>query len=212
LPLFLSENLHLPDVTTSIVSSVVPLWNHSWQRFCSEIFKSTPLFLEPGIKTGIKIAVDNPKEVGADRIVNSVAAIEKHPDGAIVVDSGTAITIDVISPEKVYLGGSIMPGIIMTVEALASRTAKLGRISLEKPEKAIGKTTSAGIKSGIYHGFTGMIDKLIEESLKEIDFNPTIISTGGMAGELSKASKFITLFEKDLTLIGLNTIAKRNRR
>jgi len=208
-PLLMMENLNLALVKKCIISSVVPMWNHSWERFSAESLGETPIFIGPGIKTGIKIAVDNPREVGADRIVNAVSAIESYPDGAVIVDSGTAITIDIVSPSKTYLGGTIMPGIMIGMDALASRTAKLGRVAIVRPERAVGKNTADSIRSGIYYGFAGMIDRVIEEILKEIDFKAEIISTGGLAHELSTSSKYIKHFEKDLTLKGLDLIANR---
>ncbi len=197
-------------VKTVIISSVVPLWNHSWERFSRDFFGSEALFVGPGIKTGIRLAVDNPREVGADRIVNAAAAIEQYPQGALVVDSGTAITIDIVTPDKSYIGGAIMPGIMISLEALAARTAKLSRISIEKPPQAIGRNTADGIRTGMLYGFAGMIDRVIEESLKELDFKPAIIATGGLAGDLSEVSKYIERYDRDLTLRGLDLIARRN--
>ncbi len=211
LPLFIYEGFKPQEVSTIVVSSVVPMWRHSWERFVCEVFGKEPYFVEPGMKTGVRVAVDNPKEVGADRIVNSVAAIEKYPQGCIVVDSGTAVTIDIVSPDKAYIGGAIMPGITMSLEALASKTAKLSRVYLERPEKTVGKSTVEGIKSGMYYGFVGMIDRVIEESLKELDFSPRIVATGGLAGELTSVSKYIEEYDRDLTLTGLNLIANINR-
>ncbi len=209
-PLFIIEGVDKNLIKKVVVSSVVPMWNHSWERFCYDIFGIKPLFVGPGVKTGIRIALENPKEVGADRIVNSAAAIAQFPEGAIIVDSGTAITIDIVSPQKVYLGGTIMPGITMSLDALVAKTAKLHKISLEKPDSAIGKSTTDGIRAGIYFGFVGMIDRCIEEILKEIDFKPKIIATGGLAGEIAQGSKFIELYDRDLTLFGINLIAEAN--
>lgn len=208
--LFLSAGLKTHDIKRTIISSVVPIWNHNWERFILDFTGNLPLFIGPGVKTGIKIAVENPKEVGADRIVNAAAAIEKYKQGAIIIDSGTAITIDIVSPEKSYLGGAIMPGIIISVEALASKTAKLSRIEISKPDHAIGKTTSDSIRSGIYFGFAGMVDRIIEETLSELSFKPKIIATGGLAGELASASKYIEEYDRDLTLRGLDMIAGMN--
>ncbi len=198
------------EIKKVVVSSVVPVWDHAWERFSREYFSREPLFITARTVTGLVLALDNPSEVGADRIVNAVAAIERFPQGAIVVDSGTAITVDVVSPDRRYLGGAIMPGILIALEALSARTAKLPRIALERPSSPIGRSTTTGIQSGIYYGFAGMVDRVVEEIRAGLDFSPRVIATGGLAGSLSQISRHIEEYDRDLTLRGILLIAKRN--
>ncbi len=205
------SNLAIKDISCVVISSVVPTWNHSWERFSIEFLKRNPVFLKYSTLSNITIKTPNPTEVGADRIANAAGAANQHVEGAIVVDSGTAITLDIVNPDREYIGGAIMPGIMSSMEALSTKTAKLPRFQLDKPEKAIGKTTLESLQSGVFFGFVGMIDRLVEESLKELDFSPKIISTGGLAGALSTTSKYIEFFDRDLTLKGLNVIATINR-
>jgi len=205
------SNLTIQEISCVLIGSVVPTWNHSWERFSIEFLKRTPVFLKHSTPCGIIIKTPNPTEVGADRIANAAGAAIQYSQGTIVVDSGTAITLDIINPAKEYIGGAIMPGIMTSMEALSQKTAKLPRFQLDKPEKAIGTTTLNSLQSGVFYGFVGMIDRLVEESLKELDFKPNIISTGGLAGALSTTSKYIEEFDRDLTLKGLNVAANLNR-
>ncbi|HOG44763.1 MAG TPA: type III pantothenate kinase [bacterium] len=210
--LMMFSKIEISDIAFCIISSVVPTWNHVWERFSIEFLDVKPLFLKHTTTSGIKINIDNPNEVGADRIANAVAAASLYKEGTFIIDSGTAITLDIVTPQKEYVGGAIMPGIIISMEAMSLKTAKLPRFELDRPEKAIGRSTLAGLQSGVFFGFVGMIDRVIEESLKEVDFTPKIISTGGLAGALTTASKYISEFDRDLTLKGLNIIASLNRR
>jgi type III pantothenate kinase len=210
--LMMFSKIDTGDIAFCIISSVVPTWNHVWERFSIEFLDVKPLFLKHTTTSGIKINIDNPQEVGADRIANAVAAASFYKEGSFIIDSGTAITLDIVTPHKEYVGGAIMPGIMISMEAMSLKTAKLPRFELDRPEKAIGRSTLAGLQSGVFFGFVGMIDRVIEESLKEVDFTPKIISTGGLAGALTTASKYISEFDRDLTLKGLNIIASLNRR
>jgi type III pantothenate kinase len=210
--LMMFSKIEISDIAFCIISSVVPTWNHIWERFAIEFLDVKPLFLKHTTMSGIKINIDNPNEVGADRIANAVAAASLYKEGTFIIDSGTAITLDIVTPQKEYVGGAIMPGIIISMEAMSLKTAKLPRFELDRPEKAIGRSTLAGLQSGVFFGFIGMVDRVIEESLKEVDFKPKIISTGGLAGALTTASKYISEFDRDLTLKGLNIIALLNRR
>jgi type III pantothenate kinase len=205
------SNLTIEEISCVVLGSVVPTWNHSWERFSIEFLKRNPVFLKYSTPCGITIKTPNPAEVGADRIANAAGASIQYSQGTIVVDSGTAITLDIVNPEKEYIGGAIMPGIISSMEALSTKTAKLPRFQLDKPEKAVGITTLESLQSGVFFGFVGMIDRLVEESLKELNFNPKVISTGGLAGALSTTSKYIEEFDRDLTLKGLNVVANFNR-
>lgn len=209
--LMMFSKIKISDIAFCIISSVVPTWNHVWERFAIEFLDIKPMFLKHSSNSGISLKIDNPSEVGADRIANAVAAAEFFKDGCFIVDSGTAITLDIVTPNREYIGGAIMPGIIISMEAMSLRTAKLPRFELDKPMRSIGKTTLEGLQSGVFFGFVGMIDRVIEESLKEIDFQPKIIATGGLAGAITTASKFISEFDRDMTLKGLNIIATLNR-
>ena len=170
-----------------------------------------PLFLRYNTKCGISLNISNPSEIGADRIANSVAAAAIYPQGSFIIDSGTAITLDIVTPDKKYIGGAIMPGIMISMEAMSLRTAKLPRFELDRPLHAIGKSTLEGLTSGVFYGFVGMVDRVIEESLKEVDFKPKIIATGGLAGAIASASNYISEFDRDLTLKGLRIIAELNK-
>ncbi len=205
------SGITVSEITQCVISSVVPMWNHAWERFSIEFLDIHPVFVSSKTDSGIFLEVDNPKEVGADRIANAVAASEKYENGAFIVDSGTAITIDIITPEKHYIGGAIMPGILLSMDALSKGTAKLPRFELTRPENPIGRNTLEGLKSGVFYGFIGMIDRVIEESLAQIVFKPEIIATGGLAGAITTGSKYISEFNRDLTLDGLNYIANRYR-
>jgi len=205
------SGITVSDISQCVISSVVPMWNHTWDRFSIEFLDKQAIFVSSKIDSGITLDVDNPKEVGADRIANAVASSEKFKQGAFIVDSGTAITLDIITPDKKYIGGAIMPGILLSMDALSKGTAKLPRFELNMPDTAVGRNTLEGLKSGVFYGFVGMIDRVIEESLKQIDFKPEIIATGGLAGAITTGSKFITQFDRDLTLDGLNFIANRYR-
>ena len=205
------SGISVSDISPCVISSVVPTWNHAWERFSIEFLNRQPVFVSSATDSGIILDVDNPKEVGADRIANAAAASEKFNKGAFIVDSGTAITLDIITPDHRYIGGAIMPGILLSMEALSKGTAKLPRFELHMPANPIGRSTLEGLKSGVFYGFVGMIDRVIEESLSQVDFKPEIIATGGLAGAITTGSKYITEFDRDLTLDGLNFIANRYR-
>lgn len=209
--LLMFDKIEPQNIDFCIISSVVPTWNHAWERFAVEHLKIKPLFLRHDTKCGISLNISNPSEIGADRIANSAAASAMFPEGSFIIDSGTAITLDIVTPEKEYIGGAIMPGIMISMEAMSMRTAKLPRFELERPIKAIGKSTLEGLKSGVFYGFVGMIDRVIAESLKEVSFRPKIIATGGLAGAIASASEYISEFDRDLTLKGLKIIAELNK-
>ncbi|MFO7736746.1 MAG: type III pantothenate kinase [bacterium] len=212
--LFGTENIKFRNISTVVISSVVPMWNHSWERFTSENITSFYSFISPEDKnTGIKVLTDNPAQLGADRVANAMAAKESRPgQGVVVVDSGTAITIDVISPAGEYSGGVILPGLQISIEALSRNTAKLPRFELRRPESALGRNTVTSLQSGMYYGYSGMVDRIVNELKKELSFTPFVIATGGLAGELAESSSTIETYERDLTIKGLNIFAKRIRR
>jgi type III pantothenate kinase len=209
--LMMFDRIDTKDISQCIISSVVPTWNHAWERFSIEFLNMKPLFLRYNTNCGISLDISNPSEIGADRIANSVAAAAMFPQGSFIIDSGTAITLDIVTPDKKYIGGAIMPGIMISMEAMSLRTAKLPRFELDRPQHAIGKSTLEGLRSGVFYGFVGMVDRVIEESLKEVGFKPKIIATGGLAGAIASASNYISEFDRDLTLKGLRIIAELNR-
>jgi type III pantothenate kinase len=198
-------------IAGAVVASVVPPLT---DVVIAGIRKRTPgpLFVVgPGLRTGITIRTDNPREVGADRIVNAVAASEIAPGGAIVVDLGTATTLDCISPHCEYLGGVIAPGITISAEALFRRAAKLPKVTIGRPRRVLGKNTELSMQSGLFYGYVSLIDGLVDRLAEEMGFTPQVIATGGHAAALADASRTITRVEPDLTLLGLAIIWQRNR-
>jgi type III pantothenate kinase len=195
----------------AVVASVVPPLQDVVVSSIGKRFDVPVLTVGPGLKTGIRIRMDNPREVGADRIVNAVAAVELCPAGAIVVDLGTATTFDCVSPAGEYLGGIIAPGLNISAEALVRRTAKLPEVTITRPDRAIGKNTESSMQSGIFYGYVALIDGLVDRIREELDFEPVIIATGGHSAELATASRTISRVEPDLTLLGLALIWEKNR-
>lgn len=212
--IFNYHKISTDEIEDIIISSVVPNLMHTLPNMSRKYFGKEPIVIGPGVKTGMNILYDNPKEVGADRIVNSVAAFEKYGGPLIVVDIGTAITFDVINRKGDYLGGVIAPGIRISSDALFMRTAKLPKVEILKPDRVIGKSTTASIQSGIVYGFIGMIDTIIEKIVEETglhmkDFK--IIGTGGFSVLISGESEYIQRTDKLLTLEGLRIIYERNK-
>jgi len=193
-----------------IIASVVPPLNATLKEMAERYFRTAPLFVEPGIKTGIRIRYDNPQEVGADRIVNAVAAYEKYGGPCIVVDFGTAITFDAISRQGDYLGGIIAPGIGVSAEALFTRTARLPRVSLQPPPKLIGTNTIASIQSGLYHGFLALVDGVLAQMKAELGKDTKAIATGGEAQLVASNARQLDLVDEFLTLDGLRILYARN--
>jgi type III pantothenate kinase len=214
LSLFAMQDIQFKDITGVIIASVVPTQQQAWQEFSSKYTGCSLLIINAlTIKTDIKIATDNPTEVGADRIVNAVAAFEQYGKSTIVVDFGTAITFDCISPKGEYLGGAIMPGMSISLDALSSRTAKLPRIDISiPPQKAIGANTVDAIKSGLLFGYGAMVDGLIEKLSAEFDETPQVIATGGMSELLAKYAKSIQVVDPLLTLKGLYLLHEKNKK
>lgn len=210
--LFEYENLDTEDVENVIISSVVPTIMHALENMSRRYFKKEPIVIGPGIKTGINIKYDNPKEVGADRIVNAVAAYEKFGGPIIIVDFGTATTFCAISESGDYLGGVISPGIIISSEALFQKASKLPRVELIKPEKILNKNTINSMQAGIIYGYVGMVDYIIEKMEDELGVkSKEVIATGGLASIIASESKTITKIEKMLTLEGLRIIYEKNK-
>lgn len=195
-----------------IIGSVVPNLMHTLDAMCKRFVHKEPYIVGEGTKTGMHIRLDNPKEVGADRIVNGIAAYEKYGGPLIIVDIGTAITLDTVSENGVYLGGAIAPGISISSEALFMQTSKLPKVELIKPASAIGKNTVEAIQSGIVIGFIGLIDRLVEEISAELmvhEKKPMVIATGGYSSLMALNSKYVDVIDKDLTLHGLRLVYER---
>ena len=194
-----------------IVASVVPSLRFPLRQAFRQLFGAEPLFVEPGVKTGMPILYDVPQEVGADRIVNAVAAHTQFGGPCIVVDFGTATTFDVVTARGEYLGGVIVPGISISAEALFEKAARLWRVEIRKPERVIGKSTAASVQSGLYFGYLSLVDGVIARIEKELGARARVIATGGLAELFGGGSERIEQIDPLLTLTGLRLIHERNR-
>lgn len=199
------------DIKDAVLCSVVPPLVPVFEELCQRYFKSVLLVVEPGVKTGVRINMDNPQEVGADRIVNAAAAYDLYGGPAIVIDMGTATTFDVISEDGSYIGGAIAPGMEAATEALFTRTARLPRIELVRPKNAIGKNTVAAMQSGVIFGYVGLVEGLVGRLSRELGGKPRVIATGGYADVIAKETKVIEVVNHDLTLHGLQFIYHLNK-
>jgi type III pantothenate kinase len=202
-------------VTAVIISSVVPPLDSTLRRVSERYFKIKPLFVEPGIKTGMPLLIDNPAELGADRAANGVAAFERYGGPCVIVDFGTATTFDVVSAKGEFLGGVIAPGLGISADALFSRAAKLARVNIKKPAKVIGTSTVTNLQSGIFYGYIGLVDGILARIVDELKPQshgtpPKVVATGGLATLIADDSKFITRVDHLLTLDGLRIIYQRN--
>ena len=198
------------DIEGAIICSVVPQATNSFSEAIRKYLNLEPVIVGPGIKTGLKVNIDNPKELGPDRIANSVAGHLITETDTVVIDLGTATTFDVVSKNKEYLGGSIAPGIKISLDALTLKTASLKSVELDTPNKVIGKNTYEAIQSGLIMGHASMIDSMVEKIILEIDIEPKIILTGGLSKVVQPILNVNVEYIENLTLVGLEEIFKLN--
>ncbi|WNC14990.1 type III pantothenate kinase [Brevibacillus brevis] len=209
--LFQSVGMLPSQVSGVILSSVVPPLNFTIERMCEKYFRQKPLVVGPGIKTGLNIKYEYPREVGSDRIVNAVAAIHHYGTPLIVVDFGTATTFCYVDERGQYWGGAIAPGIGISTEALVSRAAKLPRIEIAKPASVVGRNTIAAMQSGIYYGFVGQVEGIVRRMMAEYGTEPKVVATGGLAPLVANETECIHVVDPYLTLKGLRLIYERNQ-
>jgi type III pantothenate kinase len=204
------KDKEMKSVTDIIISCVVPPMLNILETVCVKYFNVTPLIVGPEIKTGMPVFYDNPREIGADRIVNAVAAYNKYRHECIIVDFGTATTFDYVSPQGEYMGGCIAPGIVISSEALFARASKLPRVEFSKPATVITKDTVSAMQAGIVFGYAGLVDGIVNRMKQEVDAEPVVIATGGLARVLAPETKTIEKIEEMLTLEGLRIIYELN--
>lgn len=210
--IFRSLLVYEPKVTGISLCSTVPAVLTELRKMLAKSFQDVKIvIIEPGIKTGVPVLIDNPKEVGADRIANSLAAFSRHGGPCVVVDFGTSTNFDVVSEKGEFLGGALAPGIEISLEALANRAAQLRKVELSKPRSVIGKGTVEALQSGALYGFTGQVDGIIRRIVDELGPLKAVIATGGLAGVVVEESETITHHEPDLTLEGLRLVFEKNR-
>ncbi len=210
--LFASSPVPMGSIDGVIISSVVPPMNATLTEFCRRYFDLTPLFVGPGIKTGMPILYDNPREVGADRIVNAVAAYDRFPTDLVVVDFGTATTFDCISADGKYLGGAIAPGVVISCEALFQRASKLPRVEIfSRPKSVVAKDTIGSMNAGIIYGYSGLVDGIVRAINAERGIKCKVVATGGLAGIIAAHSSTIEEVDDLLTLRGLYLLYQRNQ-
>lgn len=210
--LFAGEGLDPSTVDGVIVSSVVPDWNGILAATARRTFGQEALFVVPGIKTGLPILYENPHEVGADRIVNAVAAVHRFGAPVLVLDFGTATTFDVVSAKGEYLGGVIAPGVGISAEALFQRAARLMRVDVKKPPRIIGRTTEESVQSGLFHGYVSLVEGVVKRLRAELAVEAPVVATGGLAPVFQAELPFLTAVDPHLTLLGLRLIWDKNRR
>ena len=208
--LFAMAGVDFNAVTGIVISSVVPPLDPTLRQVCERYFNLEPLFIEPGVRTGISVRVESAAEVGADRMVNCVAAVEKYGAPCIIVDFGTATTFDVVSAKNEFIGGAIAPGLGISADALYSRTARLQRVEIQRPPHAIGNNTVTNLQSGLYYGYLGLVDGILERMIPELGGDVKVIATGGLAPLIGSGSKYIAAVDDLLTLDGLRIVWERH--
>jgi type III pantothenate kinase len=208
--LFEGDAVDPKEVTGMIVSSVVPDYDRVLRKLAAKRFGVRPLFVEPGVRTGVPIRYDNPHEVGADRIVNAAAAVARHGAPVIVLDFGTATTFDVVGPKGEYVGGVIAPGLGISADALFERAARLVRVDVRKPPRVIGRNTMESIQSGLFHGYSSLIEGLVQRLREELGQDAKVVATGGLAPVFADELTFLDAVDPDLTLEGLRIIWEKN--
>ena len=209
--LYKTSRISSRKIRDIIISCVVPPMLNILEPLCGKYFSLKPLIVGPGVKTGMPIFYDNPKEVGADRIVNAVAGYEKYKQDLIIVDFGTATTFDYVSARGEYMGGCITPGIMISSEALFERAAKLPRVELSKPRSIVAKDTVSSMQAGIMYGYAGLVDGICERMKAEVKSNPLVVATGGLAKIVAPETRNINVVDDMLTLEGLRIIYLRNK-
>ncbi len=208
--LFPLRDLAFSDIDRAIMSSSVPPLVTVFEELCQRYFEVSPMIVGSGIKTGVRISIDNPREVGADRVVNAAAAHNLYGGSLIVIDFGTATTLDAVSAEGDYLGGAIAPGIGISAEALFEHAAKLPRVELIRPKNAIGRNTISAMQSGMIFGYVGLVEGIVARIQKELGGAAKVIATGGLADIIARETEVIDAVEPDLTLVGLRLIYELN--
>jgi type III pantothenate kinase len=209
--LFALAELDFKSIDAIAVASVVPPLNFTLKQMAERYFALTPLFIDYTVDTGVRILYEPPSDVGADRIVDAVAAVQKYGAPCIVVDFGTATTFDAINSDGEYVGGVITPGITISADALFERAAKLPRVEIKRPERVIGSATVEAMQSGLYHGYAGLVDGILRKMIEEIGGAPKVIATGGLAPLIAKGSELIQEVDENLTLDGLRLVYERTR-
>lgn len=207
----LFAGMDVKQVEAIVITCVVPQLHDTLRVMSERYFELTPLFVDHTTKTGLTILYDNPSELGADRIVNAVAAVEKYGAPCVVIDFGTATTFNAINSKREYLGGIIAPGLMTAADALFARAARLPRVAIERPKKVIATSTIEAMKSGLFYGYGSLVDGLIERMLEEMEETPKVIATGGLAELMEHASRYKYQIDENLTLDGLRIVYELNK-